>query len=402
MTERFRNDLYYIERLRGAPMALYPDGTVAELEEKEIEVGETSTSRRPERRRVVKKMGKHLAQTALYESVSDYLAVHNKRLAKAAKKYQNYDNDKSWSLEDMPDDVIERYEKWKNSLEVPDEGEIVAAAHEMTADDQTALEATVGCPDCRQTENKYACYSCGYARAYYKYPLVRLVSDDGNRDVPFDVAKFIANDPSALTFEVRTKFDYRGEMSAEQVAILHSNKLSGAYTGLDPDDVQIEKADDLNKEMVFTVATWQEKKPKNLDPVKLTPKSPPDLIAAIQDHAAVRVVREQIDMPRDQKVYEEFMEKIKKIGKGTMVVVFRGRYMGMGESEVQMFLSAKPDDPLALQEVWSSSETKWLIDKVNTALDVADSVDGVRTYLHDELMKSVNRRSGNTIIEDES
>jgi rubrerythrin len=393
MSERFRNDLYYIERLGGAPMAIYPDGRVGKLSDKKIEVEETSASRRPDRRRTVKKTKKVLAQTALFDSASDYLAAYNKKLAKTARTYQNYGEGSSYSIDDMPDEVIAEFEKWKESLDTPGIDDVREAACVLMATSETAQEATITCPDCKggKSEPQYACRSCGYAGAYYKYPLVRLKKEgeDSYRDVPFDVARLVVSDPDAFTFEVRTRFDWEGKMGAEQVAILHPNKISGAYMGENENDFHIEEADALNTEIEFEIAAWREKGFRKEQPMKLTPKEPHALIEAMQHHASTRVVREQTDMPGYQEMYVEFMKKIQKLGKGAMVVVFRGRYIGMGESEVEMFVSEKPDDPLAFREVWSSSEVKWLIKDVMGVIDKVEKASDLHPYLYNQLMKEL-------------
>lgn len=388
MSERFRNDLYYVERLSGEGVVLYPDGTVGSLKEKKVKVEELAPGRRPDRPRRATRTEKRLVSAARFASASEYLAAYNKELAKRRRQYPDYSNDTSWSLDDMPDETVAQFEQWQNSLGTPSAEDILEAAQALMVDAQTAQEATIDCPDCRHSDrSQYACRSCGYAGAYYRYPLVRLVGDAERRDVPFDVARLIASDPEALSFEVRTKFDYEGKMSAEQVVVLRPNRISGTY--LNQDGLSIEEADALNTEIVLTVAAWQEEGQKTGQPVKVVPKEPQALIPLLQDHIATRVAREQTDTPRYQELYDEFLRKIRKLGGGSLLVAFRGRYDGMGESSDVMSVARSSDD--FFEKVWSSSELKWLIEEVAATLDTATSISDIRAQLIEELRRRYDK-----------
>lgn len=342
MSERYRNDLYYIERMSGAT-AIYPNGTMGEIQEKKVRSIKTVKGRREDRVRKVAYSQEKLTQTASYDSASAYRVADLARIDKETRKYSVSGEDPSWGLEDMPDSVITKFNRWKNALDTPNLEDIGAAALGESANGDELQNETIECMWCKGGKNsQYACRGCGYTGAYYKYPVIRLEDSDGHYDTPFDVARFIHLNPGALSYEVRTMFNHEGKMAAEQVAVLRITETNGAYADRSQ-IMQVDQADQLYGEIVVPLVQWREdRKWPNGGFKPLGTSEPGAVIEALQKKCALELVRERLDNEEYQEYYEQFIQKLRKLGAGAMTAVVRSRYEGMGEIGYEMLFGNLP------------------------------------------------------------
>lgn len=376
MSERYRNDLYYIEHL-SSDVAIYPDGTVGQIEEKKVESIKTVRGRRPDRVRKVKYKQEKLVQTALYASASEYRIADKGRLKKAAKKYNADGADPSWSLDDMPDRVIKKFTEWRDALTTPSPDEIMIAAAGLIVDNDELQNATLECTWCNGGENsQYACRGCGYAGAYYKYPVIRLLDDKGHYDMPFSVAQFVQSNPSALFYDTRTMFNHEGKMAAEQVAVLRVQNMDGVFAGRDHGHVmRVDPADQLYGEITIPLSHWKED-PRwpYTNPKVIESSSPRAVIEALQKKCALEIVREQTDTADYQELYDQLVHKLRVLGKGAMTAVIRGRYEGMGEHGYELSFGNLPFDNSPSTTVASSGEVRMLIKKAVPMIDAEKGI----------------------------
>jgi hypothetical protein len=380
MSERYRNDLYYIERMSG-DTAIYPDGTVGEIQEKKIKSLRTVKGRRNDRTRTVEYSQTKLVQTALYDSASSYRAADQARIDAQVGRYNSNGADPSWTIEDMPDAVIAKFNKWKDSLSEPTRLEIRQAAVDAVATSRDQIEnETLECKWCRGGRNdNYACRGCGYAGSFYKYPIIRLMDGERQVDKPFDVARFVFFNTDALSYEVRTMFNHEGKMAAEQVAVLRVTDVIDPFLG-HSNVTQVDPADQLHGEITIPIARWKEDKrwPYSDMPLSKGGSDPASVITALQEKCALELARERSDNAEYQGYYEQFASKLRALGKGAMTAVVRTRYEGQGEVGYEMQFGNLPFEPGYESTVVYSFEMRELFKKVVPLIDTEKGVINLR------------------------
>lgn len=348
---RQRSDLYYAER-SFADFVVHPDGRVGEVETIQRGRAHTVKGRREDRPRRMLTVIDVLAEKAVYANMGE-LSVAKKQQAREAKaKYAMHDS--SWSLGDMPDDVIARYNQWAEQSANDDWRLVHQAAADVCAGQLAAgfdAEELVACPYCKHSDPKYACRVCGRVRNMHKYPLVRYydANEQGQKtpyDVPFNVAEFLnTQDSGRLGFETEYLFDDGGRMTAVEYAVLRTDgELTGVVVG-DEEIAQayIDRADELAEAIRVPVRVWQES-----DEAPVAPKvfdmggDYKTLIHELQRKIAIEIVRELADNGYGDKQYTKLVDGVRNLGKGALDVVFASSYEGMGETSFHAYIKNLP------------------------------------------------------------
>ena len=104
----------------------------------------------------------HLAQIATYASLSEFFAD------KSEQTNGYYDD--SWTMDDMPDDVLERHAAWCGQDGVPSGVAVRGALSKEAAASVDRMVAKQACPDC-SAGMQWACRTSGMSRELYRYPL---------------------------------------------------------------------------------------------------------------------------------------------------------------------------------------------------------------------------------------
>jgi hypothetical protein len=347
--KRKRTDLYYFDRLDDTA-ALYPDGTVGELESRKRQMQVERPSRRPDRQRLVKITMPELVRVAVFNSLPEYVDYKQKDI--------NYDDGyvNGWSIDDMPDETIAAFNEWRESLDMPTEQQIVDAAYPLIASDKESENAVTLCPTCEGEGPTYEgfCQSCGYARTFYKYPLVRLHDSGADYDVPLDVSKAVAWNPHVLTFENNTRFDQEGGMAVQVEAVVHTDRLPPAYIGgIGVESPKIGPSDKLSRGIRLPIAVWREEGSRaGFRISKFYSADPEQLLPALQHQAALSA-HERTDIAKYQDMYDAFIDKLRTLGRAAMV----RRRSHFGDMDIELSISSSADDLLEFKPVAAGSIT---------------------------------------------
>lgn len=330
MSERTRQDIYYMERIH-APIILHPNDTVGELDERPIEVTERLPSRVEGRDRTRVRTMNVLAQVALHDTLSAYLARSRER--NTGQVYPGFDD--SWTLDDMPAATIAEFEAWRDDGRVIDIEAVRQAAIEQAEFDRDN-DATYHCRDC-QDGSKYACYSCGYARYMYRYPAVRYQQ----ADVLLDVCRVITADPDTLRLDTAVKFDKDGLLMAERQLIFDARHIIDGGHELD-----IDSGEELARPVVivldrFSEQTLREKLNEHALPnyhgltkfAETAVTSPEACLEAMQRYIALDLYRERITTAEDQARLTELR---RRLGERGLSLGSEWAYSGMGDTDIQL------------------------------------------------------------------
>ncbi len=365
MSERMRNNLYYIERMMGDGLAIHPDGTFSRIEEEEIEVDIQVPGRKEGTTRTVKDTARGFAQIGLTDNLARYVVEYEDRVKRAIERYSAYGSDESWSIDDMPDTVLANFSKWKENIALPTTEELVEAASAKRASTSELLDSTVVCPECNGGHNsKYACRGCGYSGKYYEYPLVRVYDSEGTEhDVPFDVSRFIETNPDAVSYNLQTKFDYKGNLSAEQKIVLDTKKVHASFLNSEEaSHFRIDEADALYGNIELTISAWHEKNSVNKPKAEVDSIAPDDIIDALQLKCAVKIAKETTEAARYGELYDKFVDKLRSMGRAGLTAIIFGVNEGMGDYGYRLWVNNNPESPHQFEQIGSHAEVRWLIE----------------------------------------
>ena len=354
--KRTRQDTFYLEKVYD-PVLLYPDGSVGELAEKNVDVKVRLPSRVEGRERIGTQSQRHLAEVALHASLEDYLKGRRGNTADQ-RPYRS-----SWRLADMPDETIAAYEAWRKGPQMLDLDRVRELAAAVVSSPQERELESMPCPQCQNTVSRqYACYTCDYARELYTYPLVRYRDKDGVvYDTPFDVAEVLRLSPKSLKYKTEWEIDNTGMMSAQRKIIFDVHKLPKEYvTGVaGGEDLTLSEADPLFKNIEIPVEKWSEDgkisilRPNSLRSSRLAVKSEVALtseecLAELQRRLAPGSYHER----KDGKDYNAMLQLLhEEVGRRGLELVFRSKYMGMGDSEKQLMFARRQSGYLQTQVI---------------------------------------------------
>lgn len=335
---RERQDTYYLQKIHD-PVLLYADGSVGELVRRNVNVKVKMPGRVEGRERVGTIVQPRLAEVALHDCLSDYLV--NKR-GKAQAVATNHRGD--WSLKDMPEETLAAYEDWKNNTEQMNLDDVRELAATKVSSQEDRLTQAMPCQSCYNSDRKYACYSCGYAREIYVYPLARYHGDGETYDVPIDVADIIRLDPTTLGYKTEWEADHNGLMSATKSIVFDAHTIPKEYvTGVKSDEMlTIDPVDDLSRNVEFVVDKWAEdekvKSNQNNRMLRreevLESYDPASYLQALQNRVAVHSYGEI----KDGKDYNALLTGLhKELGKRGLELAYEVKYMGMGDSEGRFY-----------------------------------------------------------------
>lgn len=348
---RERQDTYYLSKIY-SPVMLYPDGSVGELAKKDVEVKVKLPSRIEGQERMGTMVQPRLAEIALHASLSEYL------VGKSSNTLEKTPYRNSWRLKDMPAETLAAYEQWKTAENQMSLDDIRELATTKVASQTDRLDQTRPCPNCINADHQYACYTCGYVRELYVYPLARYHDESGYYDIPIDVAEMIRMNPKALTYKTAWEIDDNGLMSATRQIAFHAQTIPKEYvTGEKSDEtVTIDPVDDIAKNITFTTDTWAEdkkiedmKKRRRIVRPEDTPTvyTPESYLEALQN-ATTRRYRER----KDGKDYNAMIKTLhREAGRRGLELAYEYKSMGMGESEVRFMLAKRVDEYVTIQRV---------------------------------------------------
>lgn len=334
---------------------LYPDGRVGELMNRDVKVQVELPSRIEGQKRMGEMIQPRLGEVAIHASLADYLRDKPGNTSDRLP-YKN-----TWRLKDMPDETLAAYDAWCHSVQPLDINAICEAAATKVVSDDDRLKQSVPCPNCIHSDGQYACYSCGYAREVYAYPLARYHDNEAVYDIPVDIAAMIQMDPKALSHKTEWEIDDNGLMSATQQIVFDAQTIPKEYaTGEKGDAVlTIDPVDDLYKKITFTTDSWAEgKKLKstnrhhtlrpNETPTTYTPES---YLDTLQRNVALHMYREQ----KDGKNYNAMIMTLQnEVGRRGLELAFEYKYMGMGDSEARFMIAKRVDDYVVTQPIAGS------------------------------------------------
>ena len=327
------------------PIHLYADGRVGALEKRTVE--RTDVKRFEESGRELKRTVrvKQLAETAVYDSLADYVSADRKRVISR----ENSEEDE-WKF--APDDKgWEAFEQWRDTSDVLDTDDIILRANELAEKSwQSNDDETVKCAHCPE-ETKYACYTTGWSREVYRNPLVRYVDDDGRHyDIPMNVANLVSARNRALQAPLDIKTTYSigsdGSLSAEKYLSLNLTTLPRSYVAGKPmtGDVKIHPSEPLADGIHILIDTWVENGNKRAilqhrrgaDNTDVTPDG-------ILNQLQYRIIQEMYHERVESVDYDERLDELRqKVGKIGLELIYRMRYVGMGESNASFELT-KPE-----------------------------------------------------------
>lgn len=354
--KRERQDTYYLSKIYD-PVMLYPDGRVGELTKKNAEVKVRLPSRIEGQERTGTVVQSRLAETALHASLADYLVA---RSSYTSERTPNRSN--GWRLRDMPLETLAAYEAWRKNTEPLNLDDVREVAVTKIASHENRLEQALPCPNCQHSDKKYACYSCGYAKEIYKYPLARYHDEDKAYDIPFDAADIIRLNPKALAYKTEWEIDDNGLMSATKWITFDARTIPKEYvTGEKSDDVlTIDPIDDLYKNVAFVADRWAEEKKANdnkrqrmirREEETLDTYTPESYLAALQSNLALHRYREK----KDSKDYNAMISKLHaEVGRRGLELAFEYRYMGMGDSEGRFMTAKRVNEYVVTQSLGGS------------------------------------------------
>lgn len=333
---RTRSPDYYLERIGYQPAALYADGSVGELERTEVERVAYQPSRVEGRRHPVKNREQGLAQVALHESLADYIA--NRKQPDRREAY--FGENKTWTLEDIPPEVVAEYERWQRSFDPKEVDKIRESAEGLTARSED-LDALVQCRHCRG-ESRYACWMCGYSRQFYAYPLVRFNAGSDFVEAPLDVARVVSLNPEAVTIENRYRI-VDSLLHGERVLTFHTDRVPASYLGSEEGSIlEVDSSDELHKPVEIIIDRWSEDRARQLEYHYEYWVAKLDSIEAPQDY--VRFIQEYIaqDLAKERPDGEEYTKKYNKllhlVGKTGLALSFGYRNAGMGDVDARFEL----------------------------------------------------------------
>ncbi len=367
--QRTRQDIYYLERING-PVTLRQDGTVGEMGRQEVETTLRVPGRVPGRERLVTKTVSMMGEVAVHASLGDYLSYERNRNRNSRRE------DEGWTIEDMPQDVVDAYYSWCDSVDGPDMDVIREAASSYIANDDERQTRTIACKYCGEGNSEYACRTSGYSKEFYAYPVARYRDDNGVYDVPFDIAEVIRLAPQSVSTETRPKFDSAGKMSAERLLIVHAQNIPKSYiTGKESDDdmVQIAPGEGLERDVEIVIDYWHEDTRQSERmresfayrtsfSVQAEPDATPErYLEYLQYYVAQMVYQERKD-PTD---YDAKLKELHvAVGKCGLGLAYEYANAGMGESDARIMLTKSVKGYLVATPITYSYETR-------AALDVA-------------------------------
>lgn len=269
-----------------------------------------------------------LAQVATYASLSELLADKSERT--------NGYYDDSWTMDDMPEDVLERHAAWCEQDGIPSALAVRDALHSEAFAEVDRMTARQNCPDC-PSETRYACRTSGWSRELYRYPLIQ-VKDMSSRqvyEVPLDTALYVEQNPECLQYGSRPRFDKGGSMSAYYCAALSGDTVSGDYVRLatngmiDPQSelLEIVPSSVAMSDIIVYMGGWQE----NGINTYMDEYTPKKVARCLQD-TAMKQHAERIS----ERDYNQLFQTLRReLGVRGMSLAFRYKYMGMGDSDAE-------------------------------------------------------------------
>lgn len=356
--KRERTDYYYARSLTD-DWSINGDGTYSFINEETSEGRITVKGRREDRPKVLKRPIKTLARAATYATLRELVIAEKSK--QPPEVFNPYD-DMNWTLDDMPDNVLARYESWTDNLPEISETDILDAANSVLRANEIAGDTEETILLCRWCEARdgHACRKCGYARGYQKYPIVRFTDGTNHKDEVFDVAKYLLQNPDAISYEIARKFSYKGVMSATQYAVLNMGTADG---------VEIDKADAIADGVRIPLTSWRES-----DDAPIIDKAFSDGrdLALIINELQTQIAQMELELVNNRESQQDFdriTRGFRTIGKGTLDVVSRLRYEGMGESGNTMSAGTLPYVETRDKVLGRDYDYSWLVRDVAKRID---------------------------------
>jgi hypothetical protein len=279
---------------------------------------------------------KRLAQVATYASLSELLADK--------KKVNRLIDDDSWTMDDMPSDVLARHEAWCDQDGMTRESSIREELHKIAGISVDRMSAKQACPDC-PSDTQYACRTSGWSRELYRYPLIQVEDEVTEQiyEVPLDTALYIDLHPTGLHYGSKPTFDSRGFMTAYYCATLAGSAVSGEYVRRATNNTIEPQANQLKiipgrvkmEDVIVYIGGWQENG-INTYMEDFTAEK----IAVLLQDAAMKRHAERVS----EVDYNQIFHTIRReLGQRGLALAFRYKYMGMGESDAEFSILNSAD-----------------------------------------------------------
>lgn len=339
MTERARQITYYLDQVTER-VSLHPDGSIGELGERPKQVIEHLPSRRSDRPRTVERTAYVLAETALHDSIQDYLA------SAPRPEIPRY-NEKEWSVEDFPDDVQDAFHEWRDSLKFSID-DLSDAASGMQAGIEALRTETVNCPDC-SSDAKYACHRSAWSREMYRYPMVNFSHEGEDIMVALDIAGVAALNPNALRYEEQIQaLGKQQRLNALRYLVFDITQIPASYIGASGGGMlQVNRSDKLRENIRMWVSEWNEQGSEGTP--RRMHREPFDnrqqgTASEYVDALQFQLAKDICEVPETER-YDEMLSDIQiQLGKRGLVATYEHSYDGMGESSPKLRALKKSDD----------------------------------------------------------
>lgn len=335
MTEqRQRSEMYYLDLARSGNYIFYADNTVAELGTKAVERTFEAPTRVPGkfRRHQFEQRVPH--QQQLIGGFDD-LARNRQR----DQIVESGDKTGESAFEFIPDEVVAKMRLWQDSLPQIDAESIAQAAEEMIATGDELETEKVHCVDC--DDDEYACYTSGWSKHYWKYPMIDIGSDEASNLVPLDLARAITLNPQMLEIHDEYELFEKDYLATSRIAQVDLNKLPAAYIGgSDKGSLAINPSDQYAGGLVsVSLGYWCEDEAaesaswrfRNRSSDQLT-ESTGSIVAALQ--AKLTQGGERVEVAD----YETLWSEVRRVmGEKGLALTWQYRYQGMGESGANVY-----------------------------------------------------------------
>jgi hypothetical protein len=270
---------------------------------------------------------KRLAQVATYASLPELFAD---------KKKDSRLSDDSWTMDDMPSDVLARHEAWSNQEGIPSESAIREELHKIADTPVNRMLAKQACPDC-PSDTKYACRTSGWSRELYRYPLIQVEDEATGQvyEVPLDTALYVDLHPTSLHYGPKPRFVSRGFMTSYYCADLAGDTVSSEYVRRATDGTIEPRTNQLKivsagvemANVIVYLGGWQE----NGINTYMKDFTAESVAVSLQDVSMTRHAERVSEVDYNQM----FRTLRRELGERGLALAFRYKYMGMGESDAE-------------------------------------------------------------------
>lgn len=311
----------------GGEVVFLPDGRVATLKNQSEVVFVARPSRVEGVSRQVPAKKNTLELEKVYDNFQDLIGAARDRVNPMA-----YYSDNGWRAEHIPAEVFARCEAWVDSVEAPSIDKIVNSERLKQAYDYDEVQPCPHCPP----DVKYACYTSGWTRELYRYPMVKVESESGEKyEVPFDVALYAATVPGGVDYETEHVINQgNGHLSAKRTVGVRKNyltreyiqRVTGGESAPEGDIFYCENSIYMPTDSEIVLDTWREDEKSLNMPYKTQVLDAEQIIDKLQDDIMIGCVEKADGIDHNAR----FDRVCKALGERGLGVMFYTKNEGMG------------------------------------------------------------------------